>query len=121
MLSFEGDQKVQRYASRLQAMDAIAASMPAPEKKKAAPKKDKPKPKSSGLNYKERKALETLPAEIEALEAQREALGEKLADPQTYQGPPKEAVALTQEFNALEQTIAERYAQWEDLEARSEG
>ena len=121
VLSFEGDKRVQRYASRLQAVDALAAQQPAPDKKKAAPKKERPKSKPTGLSYKERKALEALPAEIEALEAEREALGEKLADPQTYQGPPKEAVALTQAFNALEQTIAERYAQWEDLEARAEG
>ena len=120
VLAFEGDQQVVRYASRLQALKAQAdATVPAVEKKKIPQAKAAPKPKKSGLSWKEQQELASLPARIEELEGERDALGEKLARPETYQGPPKEAMALTQSFNAVEEEIASSYARWEELESKS--
>jgi ATP-binding cassette subfamily F protein uup len=113
VLSFEPGGKVVRYASRMQAVQAAA---PPPEKKRSVAK-PKPKPKKTGLSWKERKELEALPEQIERLEAERDALGEKLADPETYQGPPKQAAGLGQAFNEAEAAIAAAYARWEALES----
>jgi ATP-binding cassette subfamily F protein uup len=113
VLSFEPGGKVVRYASRMQAVQAAA---PPPEKKRSVAK-PKPKPKKTGLSWKERKELEALPEQIERLEAERDVLGEKLADPETYQGPPKQAAALGQAFNKAEAAIAAAYARWEALES----
>jgi hypothetical protein len=52
------------------------------------------------------------------MEADKEALGLQLADPQTYQGPPKQAAEIGQAFSTLEDKIAVAYARWQQLEAR---
>ena len=120
VLSFEGNGKVVRYASRMQAIsareDADQSSQKAPKKTAQKPKKQATK---AGLNWNEKKELSTLPEHLEALEAKRDALGMKLADPDTYKGDANLAAELSKEFNALESEITEGYARWEDLESRS--
>ena len=112
VLSFEGDGTVIRYASRAQALagqpstEPIAASKPKPKREKQ-PKK--------GLTWAEERELEGLPEKLEALEAQRDHVGEQLADPALYRETPEEAAALGQSLKDLEADIAEAYARWESL------
>ena len=116
VLSFEGDGTVIRYASRAQALagqpstEPIAASKPKPKREKQ-PKK--------GLTWAEERELEGLPEKLEALEAQRDHVGEQLADPALYRETPEEAAALGQSLKDLEADIAEAYARWESLESRA--
>jgi ATP-binding cassette subfamily F protein uup len=122
VLSFEPGGKVVRYASRIQAVQAAQAAQAAqadPDKKKAKPEtpKAKKEPKIE-LSWADRKELAALPGRIERMEADKEALGLQLADPQTYQGPPKQAAELGQAFSTLEDNIAAAYARWEQIEAR---
>lgn len=120
VLSFEEDGKVVRYASRMQAITAREDPQQTSQKdqKKTAQKPKKPAA-STGLNWNEKKELAGLPEHLETLEAKRDALGLKLADPETYKGEASLAADLSKEFNALEAEIAASYARWEDLEGRS--
>ena len=88
----------------------------------------KPKPKnppsastrSKGLSWKEGRELEALPGMLEALEAERDLLGQRLADPATYQNDPEQVGKLSTAFEEIEAKILEAYARWEDLESRAE-
>jgi ATP-binding cassette subfamily F protein uup len=119
VLSFEGDGKVVRYASRLQAVVAqenAAAVAPVVVKDKAT-KSAKAAP--VGLTWSERKELDALPAQLETLEAERDRLGALLADPSIYQATDGKAAELGTSFKAAETAVSEAYARWEALEARA--
>ncbi len=117
VLSFEGNGKVTRYASRQQAL-TVRSDQVEPTAALRKPARPKSKPTRSGLSWKEQKELEGLPEQLEALETERDQLGEQLADPSTYQGSGEQAAQLTDAFNTLEANIAEGYARWEELEAK---
>ena len=116
VLSFDRPGQIARYASRMQAMNARVETVPkVPPKKKAVPSK----PKSVGLSGKEKRELAALPAQLEALESERDALGEQLADPATYQGDATQAAALGAAYKAAEAAVAAAYERWEELETKS--
>ena len=73
---------------------------------------------SRKLSYKEQKELESLPATIEALEAEHTEMGLTLADPATFKRGGAELKALSTSMGELEEQIASAYARWEALEAR---
>ncbi len=64
------------------------------------------KPKALKLTFNEKKALETLPQEIEQLEEQLEQLNNCLADPSCYE--EKGIGVLAQELSALEERYEEK-------------
>jgi ATP-binding cassette subfamily F protein uup len=120
VLSFDGDGQVVRYASRLQAVRAAQAAEGEPKKKVLKPKKaSSPKPAAAGLSGKEKRELETLPRRVEVMEAERDALGERLADPAVYQGDAADAADIGAAYKAAEAAVLEAYERWEALEARS--
>ena len=90
---FKGDGEVEEryslYSEYLESekefreMEAMEHEAAAADKKPSGPEKAR-KEKPLRLSYKEQTALDTLPAEIEALEVQIEALNRCLADPQCY-------------------------------------
>jgi ATP-binding cassette subfamily F protein uup len=93
----------------------------------AAPDKAKPaKPDTAGrrrntvakLSYKDQRALEQLPLEIETLEAEQAALHARLADPALYQGGGSEVAAAKARIETLAAELANCYERWEALEAR---
>ncbi len=81
---------------------------------------ERPRKTATKLSYKDQRALEQLPAQIEALETEQAALHERLADPALYQGDGSEVTAATARMQALEAELADCYERWEDLEARQE-
>ena len=108
-----------RYASRMQAVQAMQAAEALQVQAPAAPKPKRARqPAKQGLSRKELLLLESLPEEIERLETERDALGATLADPSTYQEGGERIAELNEAFKQLEQMIADTYATWEDLEAR---
>ena len=117
VLNFEPNGKVTRYASRLQAMAATTkAEIPKPSPQKAT-KPSKPTPsRPSGT---ERRELEALPAKVEALETERDQLGERLADPALYRAEDGEAADLGAAFKRAEAAVTAAYARWEVLEAQA--
>jgi len=90
----------------------------------ASPKKVIPssKPKSAiKLSYKETRELESLPKEIEALEAEQRTLHARMGEPEYYRKPP-EAVRAEQARNAeIETLLMEKLKRWHALESRNSG
>jgi len=123
VLAFEGDGRTQLYASRTQALAAAkrrqqqaqaieqAAASPAP----AAPP---PKPKGQRLSYQERKELEALPDQIDALETELAALEATLGDPATYRDRADDVPALSARAQALPAEIEVLFTRWEALSER---
>jgi ATP-binding cassette subfamily F protein uup len=72
------------------------------------------------LSFKDKHALETLPARIEALRAQMTALQQKLADPRLYERDAAAFDETSRAFVSAEQALAEAEDQWLELEIRRE-
>jgi ATP-binding cassette subfamily F protein uup len=94
-----------------------AAEKPVPSATKPAAK---PQPSKSAkkLSYKDQRDLEQLPSRIERLEAEREALEQRLADPALYRDGGADVSALQARIAELETALTADYARWEALEAR---
>ena len=91
----------------------------------SAPKESKKKSSSQAskqetgrkLKYKEKQELEKLPEQIETLEAEIAGFHEAMAQSGFYQ-QPKEAIASTQaKVTALQSSLEQMYARWEELES----
>ncbi|AJD47296.1 ABC transporter ATP-binding protein [Isoalcanivorax pacificus W11-5] len=87
-----------------------------PEDKKPAPKAAAPKTVKK-LSYSERLELEKLPAEIEQLEQQIEAVQARMSAPEFYQQEASAIAAVQQQLADLERTLETRFARWEALDA----
>jgi ATP-binding cassette subfamily F protein uup len=86
---------------------AKAATRPAPARASAAPR----------LGYREQRELAGLPARIEALEGEQQALHAALADPAHYRDGGDSVRDLTERLREVEAELAAAYARWETLEA----
>jgi len=128
-LAFEGDGVVREYAggysdwlrqrpaSREGRADAAkaarpAATSPAPSPP-AAPRKRK-------LTFKETAELAELPARIDALDAEREALFARLADPATHRDVTASQAAQAR-LGEVEDALVAAMARWEALETIASG
>ena len=83
------------------------------EPKAAKPKKDKPRK----LSFKEKKELEALPDQIEALETEQSELHEKIADPAFYQDAGDEVAKVNKRLGELEAELETIYERWSELDA----
>jgi ATP-binding cassette subfamily F protein uup len=72
------------------------------------------------LSYKDQRALEALPQQIESLESEVEALHARLADPELYRGPASDLTATQARLAEVESELADCYERWELLEAAQE-
>ncbi|MGD9945248.1 MAG: ATP-binding cassette domain-containing protein [Burkholderiaceae bacterium] len=70
------------------------------------------------LSYKEQRELDALPQRIADLEAEQKQLGEKLADPATYQNDAAAVAGMNERFAAIEEELLAALERWEMLEAR---
>ena len=98
-------------ADRLQAAAYLKNTKPK-AKETNAPKKAKP------LSNKERADLETIEDEILAAETKVEEIENLLADPSFQAENYDQLTAETEKLEAAKAVVAERYARWEELEAR---
>ena len=69
------------------------------------------------LTNKEQRELETLPAQIEKLEAEQAQLAARLADPAFYKTEAAEFAKVKARLDALEAEHATAFARWEELAA----
>ena len=67
------------------------------------------------LSYKDKRALETLPAEIETLEASIADLQKQMASPGYYTKEQDEISDLSKRLRDLETSLENKYARWEEL------
>jgi ABC transport system ATP-binding/permease protein len=75
--------------------------------------------KPSKLSFRERRELETLPARIEALEAEQSALGVRIADPAFYKEPPATIADVLERVQQIERELADMYVRWDALDSRT--
>lgn len=81
-------------------------------------KKSEEKKSSKKLSYKDQRELETLPKTIASLEAEINALQEKMADPAFYQQSPELIKSSNQKFEELNTLLTKAYDRWAELEKR---
>jgi ATP-binding cassette subfamily F protein uup len=71
------------------------------------------------LSYKETRELESLPNEIEALEAEQQALTAKMSAPDYFRQPPETLRADQKRSGEIETLLMEKLERWEALEAKA--
>nr|MCH9671144.1 ATP-binding cassette domain-containing protein [Gammaproteobacteria bacterium] len=125
-LVFEGKGRITEYPGGYSDWESLRpppvdTSVKAPPAKAAVVQAKPTKPKTK-LTYKEARELQSLPDEIESIEASIQTLQTTLADPKTYQSADSDAIAkLTDELSAKNQSLEQAYARWETLSAIDEG
>ena len=72
------------------------------------------------LTYRERLELEKLPARIEALEAERLAVGGAITDPAFYKQPAAAITAALERATSIEHDLTNLYARWNELDSRNQ-
>ena len=101
------DQKMAVKKAQAKAEAAKVEAAPAPVKKK--------------LSYKDQRELDSLPAEIEALEAEQTQLSEKLADGSWFVTDAGAATQASQRLAEIEELLLEKLERWDELENLSKG
>ncbi len=127
-LVFEGEGSVKEYVGgysdwqRTLAARQEAAPAPLPARKTrstperpATPCTDKPKK----LSWGEKKEWAALPALIESLERELEALHSRMADPAFYRGDPDAIRDTRERSRSLPGEIEAAYARWAELDERA--
>ncbi len=80
-------------------------------------KTDKPTPQKRKLSYKEQRELDSLPDEIAALEAEQNALQERLADGLWFSTNLAGATAASERLAELDDLLLEKLSRWDELES----
>lgn len=73
------------------------------------------------LSYKDQRALEQLPAEIEALEKEQSELSEKLADGSWFVTDTDAATQASQRLAEIDDLLLEKMERWDQLEEMTKG
>lgn len=99
--------------------EPAAAAKPA--KEKAAAHAARPARREQlRMSYKENKELEELPARIEALEAEQNALMLRMSEPDYFKRDIAEQQSDTKRSQELPSLIEEAYARWEELSEKAQ-
>jgi ATP-binding cassette subfamily F protein uup len=121
-LAFEGNGRVKEYVGGYS--DWLRQLSPLPVAREAAPA-PKPEAKKTAagkkLSYKDQRELDQLPARIESLEQETQAVHAKLADPGLYKRDPGASKQLNARLKEIETALREANARWEALEAKRGG
>ncbi|TDR73011.1 ATP-binding cassette domain-containing protein [Paludibacterium purpuratum] len=127
VIAFEGDGRLEEapggYQDWLDTKDRMASlQAPAPGRTQASvqpqAKQEKPKAGKAKLSYNENRELAELPDLLEKLEAEQQALNQKLLDPNCYRDTPSDARAWQARIEEIEGLLLEKLARWEELEAK---
>jgi ATP-binding cassette subfamily F protein uup len=99
-----------------------AAAIERPSRPTAQPRRPPETRSAPGkLSYKNQRELATLPAQIEALEAEQAELHARMADPAFYQQAGGGIAVASERLTALETELEAAYARWEALEELKSG
>ena len=91
---------------------------PVASQEKSVSKGNRPAPKARAkLSYKETRELQSLPAEIEALEAEQKALHERMSAPEYFRQPPDALRADRARVDEIERLLTEKLERWTALES----
>ncbi|QOW47346.1 MULTISPECIES: ATP-binding cassette domain-containing protein [Acinetobacter] len=78
-------------------------------------------PKKVKLSYKDQRALEQLPAEMEALEKEQAEINDLLADGSLFVSDSDQAMKLSNRLTEIDDLLLEKLERWEELEEMSKG
>ncbi len=78
-------------------------------------------PKKVKLSYKDQRALEQLPAEMEALEKEQAEINDILADGSLFVSDADQAMKLSNRLTEIDDLLLEKLERWEELEEMSKG
>jgi len=121
-LVFEGDGRVQEhvggYSDWLAWRDRRADREKKPAKASATPAPKQKKARK--LSFKDTRALETLPEQIEALESEQSALVTRMSEPAFYDSDAAEQTRAQERVAELATELESTYARWTELEALRE-
>ncbi|WP_372403572.1 ATP-binding cassette domain-containing protein [Acinetobacter piscicola] len=78
-------------------------------------------PKKVKLSYKDQRALEQLPAEMEALEKEQAEINNLLADGSLFVSDSDQAMKLSNRLTEIDDLLLEKLERWEELEEMSKG
>ncbi|MFM9912071.1 MAG: ATP-binding cassette domain-containing protein [Methylophilaceae bacterium] len=121
VIAFEGDGKLTEFGGgfddwqRFQIARAAEAKLQPSSKAPAAKPAAAQKPR---LSFKETKELESLPAQIETLEAEQAQINATLADSTVYRNDPTTAKNAQLRLADLAAEIERMLARWEELESK---
>ena len=121
VLVMEGGGKVAEYVGGYSDWEARA-------RRESAPRREPPwqpspstgsttKPRK--LGYLKQRELDALPALIEAMESELDAIQQRLSDPDLYRDASSDIASLNAQLTTLQTRIAEAYARWDELESAS--
>jgi ATP-binding cassette subfamily F protein uup len=120
--AFEGDGAVREYVGgyedwlRQRALPAVPAeSKPPAAARTTDARSDGPKK----LSYNEQREFEGLPARIEALEVEQQALSTRVSGPDFYREPAADITTALTRLDAVATEIAAAYRRWDELDARA--
>lgn len=125
---FEGNGVIEEfvggYHDAKQQRDQVLASRGQVEKAakkekvvEETPKTTQPKNNSKKLSYKLQRELEALPAKLEQLESDIEALQEQVNDPEFFTKSVEQTQPVLEQLAAVEQELEIAFERWEELEA----
>ena len=109
------DARLREEEARLRAEQAAQASEAVEEE---ADEEEADEVGPPPLSYREQQELEAMEERILTAETRKQELEEKLSDPDLYNERPDEIEGLNAELRDVEETIADLYERWEELEAR---
>ena len=129
-LVLEGDGRVGEYVGGYEDWVRQKASSPKPAPAAPQPRTALPEPAARGgevvvttivkkLSFKERRELDLLPAQIEALESEQRALNAAVADQAFYKSPAARIAETLARIKAVQGELAAVYARWDELDRRS--
>jgi ATP-binding cassette subfamily F protein uup len=118
VLAPEGDGKWKEYAGGYS--DWVRQRPAAAVEEKPAAKSGAPEKSRAKLSYKETRALAALPKEIEALEAEQNALAEKMSAPEYFRRAADELKKDQKRVEEIEALLMEKLERWEALEAKAQ-
>lgn len=116
---FEGDGKLVEYVGGyddwLRQRDPVSPVRKESVKKQEKSRSKRERPRT--LTFNEQRELETLPAKIESLEAERDVIYERLSDPDFYRQDGNSIPQIKARIAELEREITGGYERWELLES----
>ncbi|MGE8537835.1 MAG: ATP-binding cassette domain-containing protein, partial [Acinetobacter sp.] len=77
--------------------------------------------KKAKLSYKDQRALEQLPAEMEALEKEQAEINAQLADGSLFVSDNAKAMQLSKRLSDIDEQLLEKLERWEELDNMSNG
>jgi len=78
-------------------------------------------PKKVKLSYKDQRALEQLPAEMEALEKEQAHINAQLADGSLFTSDADQAMKFSNRLTEIDEQLLEKLERWEELDNLSKG